>query len=125
MNKGQHTEYIASIDNAPSTRAAQLGALSPTHNIINAGSKYLQYTVHYTVSKYLQYTVHYTGSKYLQYTVHYTGSKYLQYTVHYTGSKYLKYTVYSNQIQIFPIYHILIPGPNIYSTPLVLVTTHV
>ena len=113
MNKGQHTEYIASIDNAPSTRAAQLGALSPTHNIINAGSKYLQYTVHYT------------GSKYLQYTVHYTGSKYLQYTVHYTGSKYLKYTVYSNQIQIFPIYRILIPGPNIYSTPLVFVTTHV
>ena len=101
MNKGQHTEYIASIDNAPSTRAAQLGALSPTHNIINAGSKYLQYTVHYTVSKYLQYTVHYTGSK------------------------YLKYTVYSNQIQIFPIYRILIPGPNIYSTPLVFVTTHV
>ena len=89
MNKGQHTEYIASIDNAPSTRAAQLGALSPTHNIINAGSKYLQYTVHYT------------------------------------GSKYLKYTVYSNQIQIFPIYRILIPGPNIYSTPLVFVTTHV
>ena len=89
MNKGQHTEYIASIDNAPSTRAAQLGALSPTHNNINAGSKYLQYTVHYT------------------------------------GSKYLKYTVYSNQIQIFPIYRILIPGPNIYSTPLVFVTTHV
>ena len=87
---------------------------------------YVQYyTVHYTGSKYLQYTVHFTGSKYLQYTVHYTGSKYLQYTVHYTGSKYLKYTVYSNQIQIFPIYRILIPGPNIYSTLLVFGTTHV